>query len=226
MSTGVIQTANASAVAARGQERSSLGQAPVVTLGLAALAVAASLLPTAFDWLSYDRAAITAGEAWRLVTGHFTHWNTDHLLWDAVMFVVLGAAVERASRGGLATTLVIASAAISATLWTFAPEVSQYRGLSGLDSALFGFVAPQLFYEALQMKRRGMQWLLALLSIGFAGKIAYEMATGQTVFVDSAAAAFTPLPVVHVVGAVVGFCVLAVSRRRSDSTLQGSHQCN
>ncbi len=207
MSTGTIQTVSASKVTTAGQEGAILSQVPIVTLALAAFAVVASLLPAAMDWLSYDRTAIAAGEAWRLVSGHFTHWNADHLLWDVVMFVVLGATVERVCRGRLATTLVASSAAISATLWMFAPEVSQYRGLSGLDSALFGFVAPQLFCEARRKRHRAAQCLLALLSAGFVGKIAWEMATGQTLFVDSSAACFTPLPLAHVVGALVGFSV-------------------
>jgi rhomboid family GlyGly-CTERM serine protease len=226
MSTGTIRTANAIRAAARDQEWASLLQLSFVTLGIAAFAILASMLPAALDWLSYDRTAIAAGEAWRLVSGHFTHWNADHLLWDVVMFVVLGTMVEREGRGRLATTLVVASAAISAVLWMFAPEVSQYRGLSGLDSALFGFVAPQLFCEARRKQHRAAQWLLAVLTAGFVGKIAWEMATGQTLFVDSSAAGFTPLPLVHVVGAVVGFLVWASNRCQSGVIDHGNYQCS
>jgi rhomboid family GlyGly-CTERM serine protease len=226
MSTGAMQTANANKMATTSQEWASLRKVPIVTLGLTAFAIVASLLPEPLDWLSYDRTAIAAGETWRLASGHFTHWNADHLLWDLVMFVVLGATVERVCRGSLATTLLLSSAAISATLWMFAPEVSQYRGLSGLDSALFGFVAPQLFCEAQRKQHRVAQWLLAILTAGFVGKVAWEMATGRTLFVAAAAAEFTPLPLVHVVGAVVGLFVWVASCRGREGIDQGSYQCN
>jgi hypothetical protein len=91
---------------------------------------------------------------------------------------------------------------------------------------LFGFVAPQLFCEARQKRHRAAQGLLTLLTAGFAGKIAFEMATGQTVFVDSANAGFTPLPGVHVVGAMVGLFVWAVRRRGVDGDFQGSYPCS
>ncbi len=40
--------------------------------------------------LQFDRSSILHGACWRLLTGHFTHWNTDHLFWDVCMFVALG----------------------------------------------------------------------------------------------------------------------------------------
>ena len=35
-------------------------------------------------WFAYDRAAISAGEFWRLLTGHFTHLSWQHLFYNFV----------------------------------------------------------------------------------------------------------------------------------------------
>jgi hypothetical protein len=55
----------------------------------------ASLDPQLAVMLEYNRTSIANGEIWRLVTGSIVHWTTDHLFWDLLMFVVLGAAIER-----------------------------------------------------------------------------------------------------------------------------------
>ena len=40
--------------------------------------------------LQYDRTAILQGEIWRLITGHWTHFPGDHLLWCVLVFAVMG----------------------------------------------------------------------------------------------------------------------------------------
>ena len=55
---------------------------PLVTLLLSAAVGAAWLLPSAATGLQYDRAALAAGQGWRIFTCHWTHFSLDHLLWD------------------------------------------------------------------------------------------------------------------------------------------------
>jgi rhomboid family GlyGly-CTERM serine protease len=189
---------------------------PFVTAALALLAVAASLFGEWSQLLTYDRVQIAAGELWRFVTGHLVHWNGDHLLWDVVVLGVLGALVEQRDRRALTATLLLSAVAISAAVWMCDPLTVQYRGLSGVDSALFGFVAPLLFVESRRNRQTAVSWLVAALATGFVAKVGWEIVTGQTLFVDSAAAGFVPLPLVHAVGAIVGFGVwLAVGRAGS-----------
>ena len=57
-------------------------------LTLIAVAIFASSIMS--GWLEFDRIAISQGEWWRVLSGHLTHWNTDHLFWDAIMFAALG----------------------------------------------------------------------------------------------------------------------------------------
>jgi membrane associated rhomboid family serine protease len=50
--------------------------------------------PGALPVLRYERSAVLAGEAWRLVTGHLVHADLVHLGWN-----VLGVLIV-ATRGG------------------------------------------------------------------------------------------------------------------------------
>jgi len=180
---------------------------PGVTLLLAAATTLLQIWPDVAARLSYDRVAIAAGEVWRLFTGHLTHWNSDHLAWDALMFALLGAIVERRDRACFWATLGAAPLAISAAVWLLQPGVEQYRGLSGVDSALFALVALIVYDEMRRARQTTAAWALVALAVGFIGKTFWELATGATLFVDSARAGFTPLPLAHVVGACAGALV-------------------
>lgn len=183
---------------------------PLVTATIAAAALVASVFPTLSMLLEYDRAAILSGQAHRLLTGHLVHWSFDHLLWDVVMFAALGAFLERHSRRLLTAVLAASVAGISASLWFLAPEVLIYRGLSGLDSALFAAVLVVLLADALASRHRTITVIVGLLAAAFVAKLGYETTTGLTLFVDSAKAGFTPLPFVHAAGAGVGAAVAVV----------------
>jgi hypothetical protein len=129
------------------------------------------------------------------------------------MFMVLGATLELRSRRALAFNVIGSAAAISAALWLLHPEVAEYRGLSGIDSALFLNVALVLLFEAHNRRQALLSWALGLLLVGFTAKLGNEMASGATLFVDSSEAGFTPLPLVHAVGAAVGI-LLALPKRQ------------
>ena len=85
-------------------------------------------------------------------------------------------------------TLLGATGSISASLLLFQPETATYRGLSGLDSALFRLLAAMIWRES----RRDGRWKQGAVGItagaAFLAKSAYELATGTTLFVDSSAA--------------------------------------
>ena len=159
--------------------------------------------------LQYDRAAVAAGERWRLFSSHLAHWSWDHLFWDAVVFAALGAWLERADRRRFVALLVASAAAISAGVWFWRPEMTTYRGLSGLDTALFTAVAGQLLAQRLHERAWGAAAAFGLLLFGFAAKTAYEAAGGPGFFVDAAEAGFTPAPLAHLIGAAVGSACVA-----------------
>jgi rhomboid family GlyGly-CTERM serine protease len=160
------------------------------TISLTLLAVAAALLPGSS--LELQRG----GPVWRIVTCHFTHFTYEQLAWDALVFLVLGIACARRNRGAFQATLLASILVVPIAVLTFAPEVTTYRGLSGIDSALFALL--------LTMEWR-RSWLVALCAAGFAMKLIFEMTTGATVFVSGAA--FAVVPVAHLAGAVVGLVI-------------------
>jgi len=180
---------------------------PLVSAMIAACALVVGVSPTLSSLLEYDRTAIAGGQIYRLITGQFAHWNFDHLLWDVVMFAALAAFLERYSRRLLVATIALATLVISAAVWLLTPNVLTYRGLSGLDSALFAAVLVVLLADALRWRHKPVAVLVGLLAIAFTAKVGYEMTTGLTLFVDSAKAGFTPLPIAHATGAAVGTVV-------------------
>jgi rhomboid family GlyGly-CTERM serine protease len=171
--------------------------AATVLLGVPALVVA--LVPGAAELLQYDRAALGAGEAWRVLACHWTHWTGEHLIWDLAAFAVLAFLAWRVSPRRCAIVLALAGVAIPAAVAFGLPAMDRYRGLSGLDSALFVFVAASMLGTAGAAGRRRIGLVLA----AFLAKIGFEIVTGAAVFVD--ASAFVPVPLAHLAGAACGW---------------------
>jgi rhomboid family GlyGly-CTERM serine protease len=168
----------------------------VTTASLTLLLAGASL----GGFAQYDRAAILRGEVWRLVTGHFSHWSPSHLGYDVLAFVILGAICERRGRGLFATVAVATALAVSLFLLAIRPEVGLYRGLSAIDSALW-------MWAVFIVGEQRLPLAVALGSL-FLAKVAIESNTGA-LFVDG----MTVLPVVHLIGAAIGFFGAMVARR-------------
>jgi rhomboid family GlyGly-CTERM serine protease len=177
---------------------------PIASLLLVMLAVAVYAVPGAGEWLQYDRAALPKSECWRLLTSHFAHWSSNHLFWDALAFGVLGWLCERSGLVSFLRCVGISALLIPLTLWFALPQMATYRGLSGLDSALFALLATRVASQAASDKDWLKLSVAALVSGGFAAKISFELCTGTTLFVESAAAGLTPVPLAHVIGALVG----------------------
>ena len=64
----------------------SSGNRPWVTAILGALSLLLFLVPEISQLLDYRRDAIQAGQLWRLITSHLTHWSPDHLAWSLLVF--------------------------------------------------------------------------------------------------------------------------------------------
>lgn len=167
------------------------------TTATVALAAVAAFF---FDWTHFLELLPGAGslmEPWRLLTGHLVHGSTSHLLWDVATFTIVGAWLERRiESGGLARLLLLLALAISAVmLVALPPGLSAYRGLSGIDSGLFVFAALLMARGS----RGAARWLPLTMIAAFAGKAAFEYATGSTLFA-STAGGMVPVPLAHLVG--------------------------
>lgn len=181
-------------------EHSIFNRMAITIIGATA-AIALSLHVDIAAVFQFDRSAVAAGEVWRLATGHLTHWTLDHFLWDFVAFIALGAYCEANHRRLFVATLVVSAIAISGGIWIMRSDVQLYRGLSGIDSALYVLAAAIYGAESRRDHDRCGMLAAAAAVAGFLLKIGYELASGATLFVDSAAAGFEPLPLAHLLGA-------------------------
>ena len=150
----------------------------------------------------YERAALEAGEYWRLLTAHVVHLGWGHLWPNVLALLILGVLFEDVlrPRHWLAAVLV-SSIAIDAGLYFLDPSVAWYVGLSGV---LHGIMAA----GAVMLMLRG-ETFGAVLAIGFCGKLIYEQMFGPLPFTAES----TGGPVItaaHLYGAAGGFSVSIV----------------
>ena len=175
--------------------------------------LAAEFAPRLAAALQLERGELAAGQWWRLLTCHFVHWNGDHLFWDLLAFVTLAVAAHRIDRRRLTPCLLVASVAIPISVLWFQPTLQTYRGLSGLDTSLFALLAACLFrQQAAQQNWRGVLIVVILTGL-LAAKTGFELVTHDTLFVNAQQAGFQPVPLAHVIGAVVGLVTGALPQR-------------
>lgn len=179
-------------------------------LAATVLAVIAGLLfciPVSAELLQFERSAVMAGQWWRLGSSHWVHWTANHLFWDVLTFSVLFFRAAQISWKRLFVLMVVAGLLIPGLIFWFHPEYITYRGLSGLDSALFSFVVLSLALKAKDSGERYSVWGLGALFGLFVAKVAYEYASGETLFVQSMGPGVVAVPLAHLVGGVLGALV-------------------
>lgn len=177
------------------------------TLLVALITLVTTLSPELQQLLQFDTNAIGQGELWRFVTGHLTHWNFDHFFWDFIVFVVLGVLCERRSRAAFLVTVATSAIAISAYLLFGQTSITVYRGLSGIDTALFCLCCLQILTDARERNDRTIQLVTGCAFVSLGCKTVWELTTQSTVFVDHASAEFIPVTMVHVAGGLCGIAV-------------------
>jgi len=161
---------------------------------LAALMALQALGPAGVTALRYERAALAAGQWWRLLSAHLVHLDLRHTLLNGAGLALLWALFARDyAPWQWALILIAAMAGIDAGLWFLDPGVLWYVGASGV---LHGGMAA----GTLAALRRG-DYDGFLLGAFLLGKIAYEQAGG----VLPLAGATVPVVVdAHLYGAVGG----------------------
>lgn len=121
--------------------------------------------------LRYDRAAIAAGEWWRLLSGNFVHLGWWHLLLNSLSLVLLVLLCpEPLSAREWLRRVVLLSLGMSAGLYGFAPQLTSYVGLSGM---IYGLFVLGLGRQAVQ--RDGIAVLCLLF---LAGRVTWELTIG------------------------------------------------
>ena len=119
------------------------------------------------ELLAFDRNGIAAGEAWRLLSGHFVHLGISHLSLNLVGLALVWYLVGRHfSSVRWLFVAILSIVAMDAGFWWLNPELDWYVGLSGL---LHGLLAAGLIVAVRERDREGL--VIALFVIG---KLAWE----------------------------------------------------
>jgi len=181
----------------------------VLPLALVALLVALQLgVAGTVAELRYERSAVLAGEAWRLVTGHLVHGDTAHLAWNVLGVLLVWFLFGRAyTPGQWLVVLSVSTAAIDLGFLALQPELAWYVGFSGV---LHGCMTAGL----VAWLRATRDWVTWLVALAFAAKLAWEHLFGAVPLTG----ATLSIPVVHAAhtyGAVGGLLSgLWLNRRR------------
>ena len=148
----------------------------------------------ATNLLRYDRAAIAAGQWWRLLTAQVAHLGLHHALLNTLGLVFLWALFAREWKPlQWAVIAVVVTAAIDSGLWFLDSSVTWYVGASGTLHGLM--VAGVVAYIR---RRDPLGWIMGGLLVA---KLAYEHLQGPLPFAGRG------VPVVvdaHLYGAVGG----------------------
>lgn len=172
------------------------------TILIAVATFVSSIVPEIASGWTLSFGHLEEGQWWRLWTGHCTHYGASHLFWDLLMFLLLAGACERRYPRQFPIVLLAMMGSLGLAVWWWCSEVGQYRGLSGVDTGLFLWFIADRIYSAWTTQRSFEVGAWASLAFALLGKLGYEAATGQTLFVD--ASDFQPLVESHLAGALGG----------------------
>lgn len=164
---------------------------------------------TVVDALRYDRAAITSGEAWRLVSGHFVHFTWTHCLLNVGGLVALAAILPASLRAW--RCCVVLAALIGLILFSALPGLQHYAGFSGINYGLAVLV--------LLPRARGEPIAAAVL-VTLVGRAVWQWFGG----VNADAVVWLgapPLAAAHLAGLVVGALMLCIPMVRSRREVTG-----
>ena len=175
-----------------------------VVAGLGACLVAVQVWETPLrEALIYDRAAIRAGDWWRLLTGHLVHAGWLHMVFNLAALLILGGLlnVTPPRPAGTATVMAVLFVSTGLGLFLGLPDIQRYSGLSGV-------------LHGLAVVTAGYRWphyplSAGLLGAGVACKLVYESIAGPN---PATAAAMGGDIVIgsHVSGALSGVVALAL----------------
>jgi rhomboid family GlyGly-CTERM serine protease len=156
------------------------------------------------EFLRYDRAAIAAGDFWRLASGHFVHLGVAHMLMNGAGLMLVWILFGRDIRTSRWLFVMILSVfAISTGFWFLDPQLRWYVGLSGL---LHGMLVAGIIVAI--GRRRYDAVLLGALVLG---KLAWEQLAGPLPGSESTAGG-NVIVNAHLYGAVSGGVAGAIIR--------------
>jgi hypothetical protein len=138
----------------------------VGTVLIAALAVASAFSPVLAAAWRGDRAALLAGEGWRLWTAHLAHFSASHALWSGLAWLGAAAWLERADRAAWLALIGLGAPLVTLSALLGDAAMIRYGGLSGLACAPVAWWGGALWRDerAPRRRRAGGAALLGLLA--------------------------------------------------------------
>lgn len=117
-------------------------------LGALALVLLYAAVPAEYLGALEHQVTLMWSQPWRLLSAHWVHWNAAHVWINALAWIALGRlfAPELSPTRQMLTVLT-ASLTISLSLAWSAPELTVYRGFSGVLHALY-FAGALLWWRA------------------------------------------------------------------------------
>ena len=186
------------------------------TMVIAVLTTVIFAFPALTVSLQLDFDSLVGGQCWRILSGHLTHYDGQHLFWDLLMFVVLGAICEHQMRKSFGVFLVIMGTTVSLTVMFACSNISEYRGLSGIDTGLFAWLTLTQLRTCIAGRDRYFAAFWATSVFLLIGKLVFEVITGDVLFVQ--ADGFKPILESHLAGAATGaLAAVAAPTRGNDS---------
>ena len=177
-----------------------------VAIGVAAVSLVFAFLgDEGREGLKYDRLEIADGDWWRLVTGHFVHLGTTHLVLNLAGLVLVWLLVGRYFRAARwLAVLVIALAVTTAAFWFIDRNLLWYVGLSGVLHGLLVAGAIEGF--------RVLPSESAIIAIIVFAKLAWEQFAGPVPGSESVSGGDVVVNA-HLFGAIGGVIAAAVIPR-------------
>jgi len=176
---------------------------PFRTLGLVLLLLGFYFLVPDRQVFYFAADDIARGEIWRLVTGHLVHADLQHLGWNCLGLLVLGALLEQYSKTAWWAALFSGIASVSILLLSPVSHLDYYCGLSGVLNTLLLVV---LWYEW----RRTRSWIVVAVTLGAAAKTLIEVSSGESLLTHID---WPPYAWSHVAGLMGGALVVSVLRK-------------
>jgi rhomboid family GlyGly-CTERM serine protease len=129
------------------------------------------------DLLIYNRSLITAGEYWRIISGHFFHSNANHFLLNVAAVALLWALHGQYYSYKNYLLVFLTSAIIcSLGIYWFSVNIELYVGLSGV---LHGFFVWGALMDIKHKEKTGY-----LLLMGVMAKVIHEQIYGASADVE------------------------------------------
>jgi rhomboid family GlyGly-CTERM serine protease len=179
------------------ETKSMISRTPIYTIGVIALCVASSKVNALASLFVYDREAIFRGEIWRLITSHFVHFGDMHLIYNIVVFGIIGWIIEYKAHKNFKSLCLLMACSISAILMVFKPDMIYFGGLSGI-------VCGSILYCSLLCLREQSPWrTISIFSIIFLFvKISMETYNSGSLLPYWGTQDFVPLPLSHITGSL------------------------